>query len=269
MHPKNHTLTPSTSNSSSRFRFFFFVVSTAALALAGSAFSVAGCSPAAEPEPEPGADGPGCDIEQVLTTSCWGIGCHGSNTPAGGLDTESPGVKERVLNVQAKHTDILDGSQVNCGCTPSMPMANPPYTCTPDGALLVDGNNPDNSLILKKVAGTHSCGSKMPVSPRTIDAKGIDCLRKWVFWLADKDPSAPPMGGSGGGGTGGGGSGGGGTGGTSGAATGGGGSGGGGSGGGGTGGGGTGGGGTGGGGVGGTGGTGGGGVGGTGGTGGG
>jgi len=221
----------STSKISTRFRFFFAAASTTALALAGVSFTVGGCAADLQKDPSEytnvveeggGAQLP-CNLNMLMTQSCWGIGCHGSNTPAAGLDMESPGVEARLLNQPATHRDILNGSQVNCGCTEAMMGATPPYTCPPSTQLLVDGNNPDNSLILKKVNGTHTCGDKMPIPPRAIDASGIACLRAWVFQIAGKDPNSsapPPMGGSGGmpaaGGGGAGGTGGGGAGGTAG-----------------------------------------------------
>jgi hypothetical protein len=92
------------------------------------------------------------------------------------LDMESPDVATRLVDFPASHTDILDGSVPNC-----LP-----------GELRVDSANPENSLILRKVYGTQSCGSRMPVAPRTVTPADVECLRAWVYSLAGKEP--PPVG---------------------------------------------------------------------------
>jgi len=178
-------------------------------------------------------------ITPALKRSCWGIGCHGSDTPAAMLDMQSPDVASRLVNVDAAHTDILDGSEGNC-------LA---------GEKRINTSSVEDSAIIKKINGKQSCGGKMPVAPRTLSEADKQCICEWVYELAGVMPGAnyctgmgtasaaggaggmAGSGGSGGsaGATGGAGSGGGGAGGTAGGGTGGGGTGGGGTGGGGTG----------------------------------
>jgi hypothetical protein len=148
----------------------------------------AGGSSAMTSEPLPQSDDLPCDIGTVLTNSCFGIGCHGANTPAAQLDMESPGVEARLVDVPASHADILDGSDSQCF----------------QGELRVDSANPQRSVLLKKILGTQSCGSKMPISPRSLTTENAECVRQWVYRLAGKDPSeGEPIGtgGSGSGGT--------------------------------------------------------------------
>ena len=85
---------------------------------------------------------------------------------------QSPGVADRLVNVPATHLDIPDGSEMNCD--PS--------------ELLIDADNPDDSLIFTKVNGRYSCGIIMPIPPRTITPSESACLRAWVFQLAGKEP---------------------------------------------------------------------------------
>jgi hypothetical protein len=199
---KNRVGRISQSRNFSRLRLLFLAGTVAAASLTGSTFALSGCAANLE-EPDKydivingETTGLPCDWNKLMTKSCWGIGCHGSDTPAAMLDLQTAGAESRVLDVAASHADILDGSDVNC-------MA---------GELRVDSANPENSLMLKKVEGRHTCGSKMPVSPRMVDANDIACIRAWVYRAAGKDPSmAPSSGGSGGmttAGTGGGGAGG-------------------------------------------------------------
>jgi hypothetical protein len=88
--------------------------------------------------------------------------------PAASLDLESPGLRERLVEVPASHGDILDGTAGLCD--PS--------------ELLVDSRNPIRSLMLTKELGGHSCGGVMPVAPRTITPAELGCLQQWVFRLA-------------------------------------------------------------------------------------
>lgn len=167
---------------SSRLRLLFMVGSIAAASLVGSTLLLSGCATDLEDptrfdayinaEPKGNGGGLPCDLDALMTKSCWGIGCHGSNTPAAMLDLETAGVEGRIVDVPASHGDILDGTAPNC-------MA---------GELRVDTANPENSVILKKVLGTHSCGGKMPVSPRTVTPADVECLRAWVYQLSGKEP---------------------------------------------------------------------------------
>jgi hypothetical protein len=181
------------------------VGSTAALMSVASAFVLSGCAAELAKEPSEytnyvpegssagGSGGGGgstalpCDLDMLFTKSCWGIGCHGSMQPAADLDLQTPGVEGRILNIPASHLHITDGSDAMCV----------------QGELRVDGNNPDNSVILKKINGTQSCGGQMPTPPRTVNDADKACLRAWVFQVAGKDPNAAPTGSGGTGGTGG------------------------------------------------------------------
>jgi len=148
-----------------------------ALALVGSAL---GCAADLERPPEDyeaAESSPQtlCNIDQVLTKNCGGIGCHGSIAPqAAGLDLQSPGVASRLLDAPASHSDLSSDAEA--------------LKCAP-GELLVDRTNPDNSLILRKVLGTQSCGMKMPLT-FGLPSSDLDCLREWVFTLAGKDPGS-------------------------------------------------------------------------------
>ncbi|HVJ14867.1 MAG TPA: hypothetical protein VM686_05480, partial [Polyangiaceae bacterium] len=147
-------------------RLLLLVGSTTGLALVSGSFLLGGCSAAEPADPAPGggsgsggtggtSGGVSCDINALLQKSCWGIGCHGMTQPAAELDMQTAGVEARLLNIPASHLHIL----------PETDTAN----CTP-GELRIDGNNPENSVLLKKLYGTQSCGGDMPVAPRTVNA---------------------------------------------------------------------------------------------------
>src|SRR5262245_60645967 len=105
---------PSRSSLYSRLRLLLLLGSSTGLAIVSGGFVLGGCSaPAEDPAPGPGGGSGGtggagsggtgggvsCDITTLMTKSCWGIGCHGSMTPAADLDMQSPGVEARLLNV--------------------------------------------------------------------------------------------------------------------------------------------------------------------------
>ncbi len=133
-------------------------------------YPAGGASPVPEPLPE--SEGLPCDLWNVFKKACIGIGCHGSNTPGAYLDMEAPGLVARLLNVPATHEHILDGSQGNCD----------------PGELLVNVEMPEESLMLTKVLGTHSCGTIMPIPPRTMSSGEIACYREWIYRIAGKEP---------------------------------------------------------------------------------
>ncbi|HEV8247371.1 MAG TPA: hypothetical protein VGP93_16445, partial [Polyangiaceae bacterium] len=111
--------------------------------IVGSSATLTGCPVAADlqdPESFALAQGLSCNISAVLTKSCFGIGCHGSNVPAAMMDLQSAGVESRIVNVAASHADILDGTQANC-------MA---------GELRINTASIEDSVILKKIDGRQS-----------------------------------------------------------------------------------------------------------------
>jgi hypothetical protein len=103
-----------------------------------------------------------CSAKEVLKTSCAGSGCHGSESPAGGLDLVSEGVEARLVNQPAK-------------------------LCAPD--LLIDPANPDVSLLLRKVdPNAQSCGLKMPMGKPALSTAELSCLAQWVRDTAGATP---------------------------------------------------------------------------------
>jgi hypothetical protein len=193
LEPRN--LRSSSSQLLGRLRLFFLVGSTGALGILSASFALSGCAADLEADPsnytaaQLGPQPRGCDIPTVMKASCWGIGCHGKDLAASMLDMESPGVEMRMVNVPASYGDILDGTAANCA----------------PGGLRIDGANPDNSVVLKKLYGDHTCGGKMPVAPRTVTPAQIECIRDWVWILSTGalPTGAYTPGATGGGGTGG------------------------------------------------------------------
>ncbi len=152
------------------------------LLLVVSATALTGCPVAADLEGDPyrfdladaGPRGSGlsCNINAVLKKSCFGIGCHGSDTPAAMLDMESSGVSSRLVDVEASHADILDGTTANCIA----------------GEKRIDTMDLEDSVVIKKITGKQSCGSKMPVAPRTLSDADKQCVCEWVYSLAGAMP---------------------------------------------------------------------------------
>lgn len=115
-----------------------------------------------------GAEGTACDATPIFEEKCAGGLCHSTEDgmpPVGGTDLTSEGVGARVLNAPATYADVSD--MENC--------PDPPE-------LLIDPENPEQSLLLTKLLGTHSCGEAMPVPnpPSALDDDAIECIRSWI-----------------------------------------------------------------------------------------
>jgi hypothetical protein len=98
-----------------------------------------------------------------------------------GIDLQSPGVEQRLIDAIATHGDIT--------CTPDgggLPVACIPPTCPPAGTTrLVDRTTPANSWMLKKLNGMHNdCGDTMPIAPGMLMPAERDCLIAWVNAMA-------------------------------------------------------------------------------------
>ncbi len=71
-----------------------------------------------------------------------------------------------LLDQEADYSQVASSSYDNCP--------------TEDPELLIDSTSPEESLILKKVQGTQSCGEAMPPSGSSLPQSDIDCLRDWI-----------------------------------------------------------------------------------------
>ena len=108
------------------------------------------------------------DAETILAESCGTTGCHDDSPQAQqGLDLLSPGVENRVVDVNAVAT----------GCT---------------DRILVIAGDPDNSYLISKLGAVEICGTQMPLL-QSLPQDEIDTLRQWVIDLGDS--SGTPDGG--------------------------------------------------------------------------
>jgi hypothetical protein len=114
---------------------------------------------------QPDASGSSCDVRELFATDgltmvgCSGALCHspGVSSP----DLVSAGLEERLLD------------------QPS----NPDGPCA--GELLVDADEPSNSLLFKKVGGMSTCGAPMPLTnPSGLSADQVLCIEELVELVA-------------------------------------------------------------------------------------
>jgi hypothetical protein len=120
---------------------------------------------------------PSCDVEEVLRASCGRVGCHNETFRVAGLDLASPGVQTRLIDVDATHEDITcdnpDGGALKVECVPA--------SC-PTNAKLIDLAHPEESWLLKKLAGTQGeCGVQMPMAPGVLTESERTCLEEWLY----------------------------------------------------------------------------------------
>ncbi len=107
------------------------------------------------------------DAETILADSCGTTGCHDDTSQAqAGLDLLSPGVENRVVDVNA----------IGLGCS--------------DRILVVAGD-PNSSYLLDKIYNVPGiCGLQMPVVG-TLPQEEIDTLEQWIIDLGA--PSAAEL----------------------------------------------------------------------------
>jgi len=129
-----------------------------------------------------GTDGGGpedyCDPTPIFVAKCGDRWCHGGEDgaqPSGGVELISPPagmtVGQSLYNVEGFYTGAYPGA--------------PPGTCPPTPRdLLIDAANPAESLMLKKVNGTFSCGSLMPSTTSPLTELELACLTDWVSGVA-------------------------------------------------------------------------------------
>lgn len=132
-------------------------VALVTLALAGCG----GGSEAADDSPAP----PTCDVRALFATDGLAeVGCSGALCHSAGilhLDLESGSLEARLLDREAD---------------PEGPCA---------GELLVDSAAPQDSLLLRKVDGTSTCGAPMPLTnPSALTDEQVTCIEQYVRFVA-------------------------------------------------------------------------------------
>jgi hypothetical protein len=119
---------------------------------------------------DPSIHFPECDVPAVLDRHCSGSICHSSADVSPNVvapDLTSSGAGQLLLDKPATYDRVKD--ELNC--------PDPPE-------LLVDTQNPEQSLLLKKLEGSHACGDRMPLTGTALANDELECLVEWVMGLA-------------------------------------------------------------------------------------
>lgn len=133
-----------------------------------------------------------CDLPFVIGF-CGGTTCHyqdaqdlGSGLPLVNRETQQimDDVESRLMNLPATYNNVLS-----------------PAACPSVPELVVDPVDVEQSLILKKLMGTHTCGDEMPKfpaiewgstnNPGTQRDEFVACIRAWVTLLVEDYNQAP------------------------------------------------------------------------------
>lgn len=91
-------------------------------------------------------------VTRILVPSCGGTGCHSALAPQQDLDLVSPGLASRVVGVPAK-------------------------LCL---QVLVDPQNPEQSLMYQKLLPQPQCGAQMPLARPALSSTDIACVLAWI-----------------------------------------------------------------------------------------
>ncbi len=111
-----------------------------------------------------------CDPMPIMESSCNGVACHGNPGEPAAFYTdlfnpsEGQTVGQMLIGEPADYEIVTDQS--------SCP--------TDDPELLIDPEEPSESLILKKINNTHACGQSMPSTGMSLSQDQIDCFTEWV-----------------------------------------------------------------------------------------
>ena len=104
---------------------------------------------------DPGTE-PDCDGFEILKTSCGSAGCHGPGSGVGNW-------AESLEDAQT----FIDSEPVTAGCGSV-------------DAVLIDTENPAESLIIQKVDGAPPCGGAMPIVGDKLTDEQISCVQEWM-----------------------------------------------------------------------------------------
>jgi hypothetical protein len=99
-----------------------------------------------------GNDACGDVVERIFVPSCAGTGCHSDTSPQQDLDLVSPDVKSRVVGVPGKQ-------------------------CL---QVLVDPQNPEQSLLYQKLLVRPDCGAQMPLARPPLSNAEVACVLAWI-----------------------------------------------------------------------------------------
>jgi hypothetical protein len=91
-------------------------------------------------------------VARIFVPTCGGTGCHSAMAPQQDLDLVSPGVASRVVGVQAKQ-------------------------CL---QVLVDPQNPEQSLMYQKLFTKPACGAQMPLARPALSSSDVACVLAWI-----------------------------------------------------------------------------------------
>lgn len=143
---------------------------------------VSGCPEGADlANPDSFFAGASCDALPIFETSCDSSLCHETEDglpPFGSIDLLAPGVANRLVGQPASYENVHDLA--------ACPTGEP--------ELLINSENPEQSLLLTKLTGQHACGDAMPIPnpPNALSDEDIDCVRRWIASAIENAPAEGP-----------------------------------------------------------------------------
>jgi len=107
----------------------------------------------------------------VIAKSCIQSQCHGASK-LGNLG---------MANMKDAYTNLV-GAMASGNCEPAMPGGAPPPNCgcASSGKTRVVADNPDESLLVEKLAGNPSCGDRMPNTGEPLPDAQQKLVKDWI-----------------------------------------------------------------------------------------
>ena len=108
--------------------------------------------------------------------------CHGA-AKQGGLSLATKPISYTALvGVKAQGPCIKDAGNVEGGLTSAAICG-----CEPSGKTRVVAGQPDQSLLMEKLATTQTCGEPMPPSGEPLPQDQVDLVKAWILAGANND----------------------------------------------------------------------------------
>lgn len=126
-----------------------------------------------------GGAGTYCDAQPILQTKCGTFTCHGDPGRASLVTTDFNNPPEGVTVGQ----NLLDRPA-------NYELASNAEACPPAGSeMVINSANAEESVLLRRVLGTQSCGDTMPSETDRLSEADIQCLREWITGVIEAGPA--------------------------------------------------------------------------------
>jgi hypothetical protein len=128
--------------------------------------------------------------EVIKKGGCSQVQCHSAALRAGGLRLDSKATAyDNLVGQKAAGPCIKDAGGTGDGAAAMTPGTTTSTVCGcgPSGLTRVVAGNPDESLLVEKLADNAPCGERMPQTGLPVSAEQLDLVKQWITAGANND----------------------------------------------------------------------------------